>query len=114
MPYRTDLNPIELAAWTHAEFVRIHPFVDGNGRTSRQIMNYQLMLGGFPPISISAKNALAYYKALDKYGREKELQPFTAFVAELVEQRLDEFIEIISFSMENTSMQADGEDEIER
>ena len=101
LPYRTDLNPIELAAWTHAEFVRIHPFVDGNGRTSRQIMNYQLMLGGFPPISISAKNALAYYEALDKYGSEKDLQPFTEFVAALVEQRLDEFLEIISFSMEN-------------
>lgn len=42
-----DLNPIELAAWTHAEFVKIHPFVDGNGRTSRLIMNYQLMRNGF-------------------------------------------------------------------
>lgn len=112
--YRTDLNPIELAAWTHAEFVRIHPFIDGNGRTSRQIMNYQLMIGGFPPISVSAKNALAYYEALDKYGSEKDLQPFTAFVAELVEQRLDEFIEIISFSLENISMQADEDDEMER
>ncbi len=37
------MNPIELAAWTHAEFVRIHPFPDGNGRTSRLIMNYQLL-----------------------------------------------------------------------
>ncbi|MCI8993680.1 MAG: Fic family protein [Eubacterium sp.] len=47
LPYRTDLNTIELAALTHAEFVKIHPFVDGNGRTSRMIMNYQLMAGGF-------------------------------------------------------------------
>ena len=96
LSYRTDLNPIELAAWTHAEFVRIHPFIDGNGRTSRQIMNYQLMINGFPPISISAKKAQAYYETLDKYGSEKDLLPFTEFVAELVEQRLDEFIEIIS------------------
>ncbi|MFI3174488.1 MAG: Fic family protein [Bacillota bacterium] len=98
---RGDLNPIELAAWTHAEFVRIHPFIDGNGRTSRQIMNYQLMIEGFPPVSISAKNTLAYYEALDKYGSEKDLQPFVEFVAELVEQRLDEFLEILSFSMGN-------------
>ena len=38
-----EKNPIEYAAWTHAEFVRIHPFADGNGRTSRMLMNYQLM-----------------------------------------------------------------------
>ena len=60
------------------------------------------------------KNALAYYEALDKYGSEKDLQPFTEFVAELVEQRLDEFIEIISFSMGNESIQVDTEDEMER
>ena len=47
------LNPIQYAAWTHAEFVRIHPFIDGNGRTSRLIMNYQLMSKGFLPISIA-------------------------------------------------------------
>ncbi|OLN33082.1 filamentation induced by cAMP protein Fic [Desulfosporosinus metallidurans] len=41
------MNVIELAAWTHAEFVKIHPFVDGNGRTSRLIMNDQLMVNGF-------------------------------------------------------------------
>ena len=40
LPYKAELNAIELAAWTHAEFVKIHPFVDGNGRTSRMIMNY--------------------------------------------------------------------------
>lgn len=96
---RTDLNPIELVSWSHAEFVRIHPFIDGNGRTSRQIMNYQLMIGGFPPISVSAKHALAYYEALDKYGSEKDLEPFAEFVAQLVEERLDEFIEIIFCSL---------------
>ena len=42
-----ELNPIELAAWTHAEFVRIHPFIDGNGRTSRLLMNYQLLIHGY-------------------------------------------------------------------
>lgn len=47
LAYKYENNAIELAAWTHAEFVRIHPFTDGNGRTSRMIMNYQLMLNGF-------------------------------------------------------------------
>ena len=44
------MNPIELAARTHAEFVKIHPFVDGNSRTSRMLMNYQLMAAGFLPV----------------------------------------------------------------
>lgn len=52
------LNPIEYAAWTHAEFVRIHPFIDGNGRTSRLIMNYQLMGAEFLPVSIAKENRL--------------------------------------------------------
>ncbi|MCL2351588.1 MAG: Fic family protein [Firmicutes bacterium] len=43
LPYKTDLPAIELAAWVQAEFVRIHPFTDGNGRVSRMIMNYQLI-----------------------------------------------------------------------
>ena len=59
------MNSIELAAWTHAEFVRIHPFIDGNGRTSRLIMNYQLMKNGFLPISIQVKDRLEYYNLLD-------------------------------------------------
>lgn len=88
-------NPIELAAWTHAEFVRIHPFIDGNGRTSRLIMNFQLMKNGLPPVSISAKDALSYYEALDKYGSDRDLLPFTELLAELVESRLDDFLELI-------------------
>ena len=63
-----ELNPIELAAWTHAEFVRIHPFVDGNGRTSRLIMNYQLLLNGYLPVSVAKENRLDYIYEL-KVGR---------------------------------------------
>lgn len=93
--YKKDLNPIELAAWTHAEFVRIHPFQDGNGRTSRLIMNYQLMSCGFLPISIAKENRLDYYNALDKYVAEGILDDFTNMIAELEEAQLDKYISII-------------------
>ncbi len=43
MSYWTERNAVQLAAWTHAEFVKIHPYIDGNGRTSHMIMNYQFM-----------------------------------------------------------------------
>ena len=90
-----ELNPIELAAWTHAEFVRIHPFVDGNGRTSRLIMNYQLLLNGYLPVSVAKENRLDYYNALEQYAVNGDLTVFADFVAELEETQLDEYIKLI-------------------
>lgn len=95
LPYRTDLNPIELAAWTHAEFVKIHPFVDGNGRTSRMLMNYQLMAGGFLPISIAKESRLEYFEALEAYAVDCNLTPFAEMVTALEEARLDEYLAIV-------------------
>ncbi len=94
LPYRTDLNVIELAAWTHAEFVRIHPFTDGNGRTSRMIMNYQLLSKGFLPVSIAKENRLEYFEALETYAVNGDLTPFAEMIAGLEQQRLEEYISI--------------------
>lgn len=57
---RQQMNLIDLAVWTHGEFVKIHLFPDGNGRTSRLIMHYQLMANDFAPISIVKENRLDY------------------------------------------------------
>ena len=89
-----ELNPIELAAWTHAEFVRIHPFVDGNGRTSRLLMNYQLLQNGYLPISVAKENRLDYYNALEKYAVNGDLTDFADLVAELEEAQLDEYMKL--------------------
>lgn len=91
---KSDLNPIELAAWTHAEFVKIHPFVDGNGRTSRLIMNYQLMRNGFLPVSVSKEEKLEYFNLLEEYAVNGNLALFADFIAELEEQQLDEYLSI--------------------
>ena len=50
----------------HAIFVGIHPFIDGNGRTARLLLNLELMKEGFPPVIIKVANRLEYYDALDK------------------------------------------------
>lgn len=92
---KDTLNPIEYAAWTHAEFVRIHPFIDGNGRTSRLLMNYQLMSAGFLPVSIAKENRLDYYNALEAYAVQGELEQFADLVAELEEEQLDTYIRLI-------------------
>lgn len=103
LPYRDDLNAIELAAWTHAEFVRIHPFTDGNGRTSRMIMNYQLMANGFLPISIAKENRLEYFDALEAYAVNGDIALFAEMIAELEKQRLEEYV-----SMAEAQMPEDG------
>lgn len=92
---KSALNPIEYAAWTHAEFVRIHPFIDGNGRTSRLLMNYQLISDGFLPVSVAKENRLDYYNALEAYAVQGELERFADLVAELEENQLDTYIKLI-------------------
>lgn len=91
---KSDLNPIELAAWTHAEFVKIHPFVDGNGRTSRLIMNYQLMSNGFLPVSVNKEDRLEYFNYLEEYAVNDNLALFADFIAELEGKQLDEYLSI--------------------
>lgn len=96
MPYRAESNAVEFAAWTHSEFVKIHSYVDGNGRTSRMIMNYQLMANGFLPVSIAKENRLEYFEVLEAYAVTGELQPFIEMIASLEEQRLDEYLAIMA------------------
>ncbi len=90
-----ELNRIELAAWTHAEFVKIHPFTDGNGRTSRLLMNYQLMAGGFPAVSVAKEDRLEYFNTLDRYAVEGDLLPFADLAAGLVDRQMDKIIELL-------------------
>lgn len=97
-----ELNLIELAAWTHAEFVRIHPFPDGNGRTSRLIMNYQLLANGFPAVSIAKEDRLEYFNTLEAYAVEKNLAPFADLIAGLVDRQLDRYLR-----MEETAQEMD-------
>ena len=91
---KSDLNPIELAAWTHAEFAKIHPFIDGNGRTSRLIMNYQLLRNEFLPVSINTEDRLEYFNLLEEYAVNGNLAPFVDFIVKLEEQQLDEYLSI--------------------
>ena len=61
------LHPIELATLFHLKFERIHPFIDGNGRTGRLILNLMLMQVGYPPINISYVDKCLYLQSLHQY-----------------------------------------------
>ena len=76
------LHPIERAARVHSDFVKIHPFVDGNGRTSRLLMNLELLKSGFPPVVLPVERRLAYYEALDRAHVDEDFQPFVSLIAE--------------------------------
>ncbi len=89
------LHPVERAARLHVDFVKIHPFVDGNGRTSRLLMNLELMKHGFPPTIIRKENRLAYYQALDEAHTTGEYETFVGLVIRAIEDSLDLYLKMI-------------------
>lgn len=82
---KKKLHPIESAALFHLKFEGIHPFVDGNGRTGRLIMNLFLMQNGYPPISVKFTEHKRYYEAFDSYYRDNDDSAMVAMAAEYVE-----------------------------
>lgn len=63
---KNDCHPVELAAKAHYQLVTIHPFVDGNGRTARLLMNLILMQHGYPPALIRTRDRMKYISSLEK------------------------------------------------
>lgn len=87
MEYREEwkeFHPVVKATLLHGEFVKIHPFIDGNGRTSRLLLNFVLLQYGYPPIVIKKENRLEYYDALDHAHVSKDYSKFLSLVAQLV------------------------------
>lgn len=83
-----QLHPVEYAALAHYKLVYVHPFVDGNGRTSRLLMNLVLMQARYPPITIRKEQRAEYYAALDT-ANEGDVRPFIRFIAKCTEMTLD-------------------------
>jgi Fic family protein len=84
--YRSEwktFHPIVKATLLHGEFVKIHPFVDGNGRTSRLLLNFELMKNGYPPIIIKNEERARYYDVLDLAHTTMNYAPFIELVAKL-------------------------------
>ncbi len=83
-----NLHPVERAARAHFRLVHIHPFVDGNGRTARLLMNLVLVQEGYPPAVIRRERRPEYYDVLDQ-AHEGDTAPFVALVAGEAERSLN-------------------------
>jgi Fic family protein len=97
--YQTEalsLHPVERGTMLPAIFVGIHPFIDGNRRTARLLLNLELMKEGFPPVIIKVANRLEYYDALDKAHTTKDYNDFIQLVATEVEDSLNLYLSVIS------------------
>ena len=88
-------HPIIRSALLHGELVKIHPFVDGNGRTSRLIMNLDLMNHGYNPVIIKKENRLEYYEVLDKAHTTGDYTDFIKLVTKLEIEMLKKYLKLI-------------------
>lgn len=90
-----EYHPIIKAVLLHGELVKIHPFVDGNGRTSRLLMNLDLMNSGYNPVIIKKESRLKYYEALDKAHTTGNYTDFVKLVTKLEVEMMKKYLELL-------------------
>lgn len=92
------VHPVLVAAYLHDELVRIHPFIDGNGRTSRLLMNLYLLRNGYIIITLKGSNdaKVSYYMALEKSHTEHLSEDFQKLVVEAEIVALQKYLSIMA------------------
>ncbi|MFC4776807.1 Fic family protein [Paenibacillus sp. GCM10023252] len=94
---KSTLHPVELGAVFHQDFVNIHPFQDGNGRTARLSLDFILMKNGYPPamIRVSDEKLREYYSSLEHYHSTRDRTPFITFITSSVRDSLNNYLHAI-------------------
>lgn len=91
-----DKNAIEKIACFHADFEKIHPFADGNGRTGRLIMNFELMKQGYPICIIKNEDRLEYYDSLELAQTKKDYSKIINFIESSLEHTFEFYFKHLS------------------
>ena len=92
---KETMNPIERIARFHLEFEGIHPFIDGNGRTGRLILNLDLIRNGYSPVNVKFTDRKKYYDAFDEYYKNGSAEKMTELVAGYVNEMLDDYLRVL-------------------
>lgn len=79
---------MEKIAYSHLQLAKIHPFLDGNGRCARLVMNYFLLKAGFAPVTIPYELKDEYFACLESFKVDKDINPFINFLMKLEEEAL--------------------------
>jgi len=97
------LHPVELAAVAHQMLAKIHPFLDGNGRTARLLSNLILMRYGYPPNTILNKERKKYFETIEK-AHLGNRAPFVNFFARSLERMLDLYLNALVPTTKNNEL----------
>lgn len=87
------------SAIAHLEFVSIHPFIDGNGRTARLLMNLILLNAGYPPAIIKMSNRADYILSIEKAQNEGDVEDFYKVICEALLESIDRYIELLDIEI---------------
>ena len=88
----SDVPPIVHLAKLHGRLEQIHPFLDGNGRTGRLVLNLMLIRSGYPPAIVSKGQRAKYVAALRRFDRHDDALPLAELLARAVKHSIDRFV----------------------
>jgi Fic family protein len=103
----STMHPVELAAEAHYRLVTIHPFVDGNGRSARLLMNMILLMKGYPAAIIRKRDLLAYINSLEKAQLGGSKADYYKIISKAVDRSLDIYLN--AMQGKNSEVSSDNE-----